>query len=170
MPRLIAAAIAAALLASALPVTAQAPIDTTWKRGGVCYEVFVRSFFDSDGDGIGDLNGLTSKLDYINDGNPSSARSLGAKCIWLMPVAASPSYHGYDTKNYYRVNPEYGNAADFKRLVAEAHRRGIKVLVDLVLNHASSRHPYFLEALRDTTSQYRKWFRWSATKPAELNP
>src|SRR6476661_4731635 len=69
---------------------ARAPIDTTWRQGGVCYEIFVRSFFDSDGDGIGDLNGVTAKLDYINDGNPSSTRSLGAKCIWLMPVAASP--------------------------------------------------------------------------------
>src|SRR6186997_873980 len=69
---------------------------------------------------------LTLKLDYINDGNARSTRSLGARCIWLMPIDASPSYHGYDVKNYYRVNPEYGNAADFKRLVAEAHRRGIR--------------------------------------------
>src|SRR3954470_5185332 len=122
-------ALSIAFTGAAVPLDAQparAPIDTTWRSGGACYEVFVRSFFDSDGDGIGDLNGLAQKLDYINDGNPASTRSLGAKCIWLMPVAASPSYHGYDTKNYYRVNPEYGNAADFKRLVAEAHRRGIK--------------------------------------------
>ena len=81
---------------------------TGWKRGAVCYEIFVRSFYDSDGDGIGDLNGLTQKLDYINDGNASSRRDLGARCIWLMPVVASPSYHGYDATNYYRVNPQYG--------------------------------------------------------------
>src|SRR5437016_5046924 len=70
-----------------------------WKRGAVCYEVFVRSFYDSDGDGIGDLNGLTQKLDYINSGDSTSRRDLGARCLWLMPVVASPSYHGYDATN-----------------------------------------------------------------------
>ena len=149
---------------------ARATIDTTWRQGGVCYEIFVRSFFDSDGDGIGDLEGLTQKLDYVNDGNPRSTRSLGAKCIWLMPVDASPSYHGYDVKNYYRVNPEYGSNADFKRLVAAAHRRGIRVLVDLVLNHASSEHPYFKEAVHDPASPHRSWFRFSPTAPAERGP
>jgi glycosidase len=162
-----------ALLAAARPSAAQprrAPIDTTWRRGGTCYEIFVRSFFDSDGDGIGDFNGLTQKLDYVNDGNPRSTKSLGAKCIWLMPIDASPSYHGYDVKNYYRVNPEYGTTADFKRLVAAAHRRGIEVLVDLVLNHASSQHPYFLEALHDPASPHRNWFRWSATPRDDKGP
>jgi glycosidase len=149
---------------------ARATIDTTWRQGGVCYEIFVRSFFDSDGDGIGDLAGVTAKLDYVNDGNPRSTRSLGAKCIWLMPIDASPSYHGYDVKNYYRVNPEYGTAADFRRLVAEAHRRGIRVIVDLVLNHASSEHPYFKEAIHDPASPHRSWFRFSPTPPAERGP
>jgi len=149
---------------------ARAPRDTTWRRGGVCYEVFVRSFYDSNGDGIGDLNGLTQKLDYINDGTARSTRSLGARCIWLMPIDASPSYHGYDVKDYYRVNPEYGTNADFKRLVAEAHRRGIEVLVDLVLNHASSEHPYFKEALLDSASPHRSWFRFSPTKPNVTGP
>src|SRR6185437_9365895 len=97
----------------------------SWTTGGVCYEVFIRSFYDSNGDGIGDINGLIDKLDYINDGNPASTRDLGADCIWLMPVTASPSYHGYDVSDYYRVQPAYGTNADFKRLVAEAHRRGI---------------------------------------------
>jgi glycosidase len=87
-----------------------------------------------------------------------------------MPVAESPSYHGYDVSNYYRVEPDYGSASDFKRLVTEAHKRGIKVLVDLVLNHASSEHPYFKEALRDTASPHRSWFRWSATKPDQKGP
>src|SRR5215212_7784062 len=112
------ASIGSSSIAGAQP--ARTPIDTTWRQGGVCYEIFVRSFFDSDGDGIGDLNGLTQKLDYVNDGDPRSTRSLGARCIWLMPVAASPSYHGYDVKNYYRVNPEYGTSAEFQRLVPEA--------------------------------------------------
>ena len=122
---------------------------------GTCYEVFVRSFQDSDGDGIGDLNGLTAKLDYV--------ANLGASCIWLMPVAASPSYHGYDVSDYYRVEPAYGTKDDFKRLVAEAHRRHIAVLVDMVLNHSSDRHPYFQAALRDTASPYRSWYRFSPT-------
>ena len=162
------ACLAASVAADAQPARPRA--DGAWRQGGVCYEIFVRSFYDSDGDGIGDFAGLTRKLDYINDGNPRSTSSLGARCIWLMPVAASPSYHGYDVKNYYRVNPEYGTAADFKRMVAEAHRRGIRVLVDLVLNHASSEHPYFKEALRDPASQYRSWFRFSPTPSTERGP
>ena len=155
-------------VAAAQPARTRA--DTAWRQGAVCYEIFVRSFFDSDGDGIGDFAGLTQKLDYVNDGDPRSTRDLGARCIWLMPVAASPSYHGYDVKNYYRVNPEYGTSADFKRLVAAAHRRGIRVLVDLVLNHASSEHPYFKEALRDPASPHRSWFRFATAPPAERGP
>jgi len=126
-----------------------------WTHGGVCYEIFVRSFYDSNGDGTGDLNGLTQKLDYV--------AGLGADCIWLMPIAASPSYHGYDVSDYYRVEPAYGTNDDFKRFMVEAHRRGIAVLVDMVLNHSSSQHPAFLQALRDTTSPYRAWYRFSKT-------
>jgi alpha-amylase len=132
-----------------------------WTSGAVCYEVFVRSFFDSDGDGVGDLDGLIRKLDYINDGDPASTTDLGASCIWLMPIAASPSYHGYDVTDYYRVEPAYGSNADFKRFVAAAHRRGIKVLVDLVLNHTSDRNPWFQAALRDSSSPYRSWYRFA---------
>ena len=124
-------------------------------RPVTCYEVFVRSFYDSNGDGIGDLRGLTQKLDYI--------AGLGADCVWLMPVAESPSYHGYDVTNYYKIEPDYGTNDDFKAFAAAAHQRNIRVLVDLVLNHASSVHPFFQEALRDTVSPYRSWFRWSAT-------
>lgn len=141
-----------------------------WKRGAVCYEIFVRSFQDSDGDGIGDLNGLINRLDYVNDGRVDRRGDLGARCIWLMPVAESPSYHGYDVSNYYRVNPEYGTNEDFRRLVAEAHRRGIRVLVDMVLNHASSSHPYFQEALRDPSSPYRSWFVFRPQHPGVKNP
>ncbi|TLY45705.1 MAG: alpha-amylase, partial [Gemmatimonadetes bacterium] len=139
----------AALLTAALAAAAagQSPSGPAWTRGAVCYEIFVRSFFDSDGDGIGDLNGLIRKLGYVD--------SLGASCIWLMPVAQSPSYHGYDVSDYYRVAPAYGTNADFKRLVAEAHRRRIKVLVDMVLNHTSNENPWFQAALKDTTSPYR---------------
>jgi glycosidase len=163
---------AALLIATSLPAAAQPAAGSAadWRRGATCYEIFVRSFYDSDGNGIGDLNGLTQKLDYINDGNPRTTQDLGARCIWLMPVAESPSYHGYDVANYYRVEPDYGTRADFSRFVTEAHKRGIKVLVDLVLNHASSEHPYFQAALRDPSSPYRSWFRWSATRPAQKGP
>lgn len=165
MRRVAPALLGAALTACAAPVvrlSAPAPV-AAWTRGGVCYEVFVRSFYDSDGDGIGDLKGLTEKLDYINDGDPRSQHDLGASCIWLMPVAESPSYHGYDVSDYYRVERDYGTNDDFTRLVAEAHRRGIHVLVDMVLNHASSEHPHFQDALRNPASPYRSWFRWSPT-------
>ena len=173
MPRFAHTLFSATLFCATLfasSAAAQPAVGTDWKRGAVCYEVFVRSFYDSDGDGIGDLKGLTEKLDYINDGNPASRSDLGARCIWLMPIDASPSYHGYDVKNYYRVNPDYGTNAEFKRLVAAAHKRGIKVLVDLVLNHASSEHPFFKEALRDTASPHRAWFRFSPTNPAVKGP
>ena len=160
---------ALALGAAAAAASAQAS-PPAWTRGATCYEVFVRSFQDSDGDGIGDIKGLTSRLDYINDGRADPHTSLGARCIWLMPVAASPSYHGYDVSDYYRVEPAYGTNADFKQLVAEAHKRGIRVLVDMVLNHSSSEHPYFKAALRDPASPYRAWYRWASRKPGELNP
>ena len=150
---------------SLLASTAIAQAGPGWTKGATCYEIFVRSFHDSDGDGVGDLKGLTQKLDYINDGNANSTKSLGAKCIWLMPVDASPSYHGYDVTNYYHVNPQYGTDEDFKQLVASAHKHGIKVLVDLVLNHSSNEHPYFKEALRDTASPHRSWYIFSKTKP-----
>ncbi|HYD53650.1 MAG TPA: alpha-amylase family glycosyl hydrolase [Gemmatimonadaceae bacterium] len=153
----------AALAATAASAAAQreTPAALAWTRGATCYEVFVRSFQDSDGDGVGDLRGLVSRLDYINDGDPRTTGDLGARCIWLMPIAESPSYHGYDVTDYYRVDREYGTNDDFKRLMAEAHRRGIRVLLDMVINHASSEHPWFQAALRDTTSPYRAWFRWS---------
>ncbi|HEX6041747.1 alpha-amylase family glycosyl hydrolase [Longimicrobium sp.] len=160
---------AAVASAAAAPLAAQSQA-AEWTRGATCYEVFVRSFQDSDGDGVGDLNGLIQRLDYINDGDPDRQDDLGAQCIWLMPIAESPSYHGYDVVDYYAVDREYGTADDFKRLMAEAHRRGIHVLVDLVLNHSSSDHPWFQEALRDPRSRYRSWYIFSPTHPGVRNP
>lgn len=148
--------------AAANAASAQQRVTAEWTRGAVCYELFVRSFFDSDNDGIGDFNGLTAKLDYINDGDPATRRDLGARCVWLMPVMPSPSYHGYDATDYYRVNPQYGTNDDFKRFVREAHRRGVRVLIDMVLNHASNEHPFFKSALLDPASPYRNWWRWAA--------
>jgi alpha-amylase len=141
-----------------------------WWRDGVCYEIFVRSFVDSDGDGIGDLRGLTSRLDYINDGNPRTPMDLGANCIWLMPISKSVSYHGYDVTDYYHVDPHYGTDEDFRQLMREAHRRGIHVIVDFVPNHSSDQHPFFQSALQGPASPYRDWYRWSAVKPNQTGP
>lgn len=159
----------AVLALAAFPAAAQ-PAAAEWTRGSTCYEVFVRSFHDSNGDGVGDIPGLIQKLDYINDGDPASMDDLGANCIWLMPIAESPSYHGYDVVDYYSVDREYGTADDFKRLMAEAHRRGIHVLVDMVLNHSSSDNPWFQEALRNPDSRYRDWYLFSAEHPGVRNP
>jgi alpha-amylase len=121
--------------------------------GDVYYEIFVRSFYDTNGDGIGDLNGVTAKLDYLKE--------LGVSGIWLMPINASPSYHGYDTTDYYAINSEYGTLDDLKQLLQEAHKRDIKVIMDLVVNHSSKEHPWFKEALKDENSPYRSWYTFA---------
>lgn len=102
------------------------------------YEIFVYSFYDSDGDGIGDLNGVTQKLDYIQD--------MGFNGIWLMPVMPSTTYHKYDVKDYCSIDPQYGTIDDFKKLVEECHKRGIKVVIDMVINHTSTSHQWFIKA------------------------
>ncbi len=152
------------------PISPPAPLPAGWWDEAVCYEVFVRSFYDSDGDGIGDLRGLIAKLDYINDGDPNTRSDLGATCIWLMPIAAAASYHGYDPIDYYRVDPAYGTNEDFQELVREAEARGIKVVIDLVLNHTSAQHPWFQEALHDPNSPYRDWYLWSEVEPSYRGP
>lgn len=143
--------------------------EETWWNDRVFYEVFVRSFYDSDGDGIGDLQGLIQKLDYLNDGDPSTTEDLGVTGLWLMPIMASPSYHGYDVTDYYTVNPDYGTNDDFKQLMAEAHQRGIAVIVDLVLNHTSSQNPWFLES-QTPGSEYDDWYVWEAENPNFKGP
>ena len=138
-----------------------------WWNDSVFYEIFVRSFFDSDGDGIGDLNGLTGKLDYLNDGDPETTTDLGITGIWLMPIFPSPSYHGYDVTDYYDINPDYGTLADFEKLLDEAHQRGIRVIIDLVINHTSNEHPWFQQA-KDPSSPYHDWYIWTDTNPGYL--
>ena len=130
-----------------------------WWRTAVFYEIFVRSFRDSDGDGVGDLAGLTSQLDYLNDGDPLTRTDLGVDALWLMPIQTSPSYHGYDVTDYKAINPDYGDLADFDRLLQQAHRRGIKVIIDFVLNHSSSQHPWFRQA-RAPGSAQRDFYIW----------
>lgn len=121
------------------------------------YEIFVQSFCDSDGDGCGDLNGVTQKLDYIRD--------LGYTGIWLMPIHPSPSYHGYDVMDYLGVSPRYGTIEDYENLVSAAHEKGIKVIIDLVVNHTSSEHPWFKAALAGD-AKYSSYYTFS-TKAQE---
>lgn len=111
------------------------------------YEAFVYSFYDSDGDGIGDLNGLTSQLDYLNDGDSSTDTDLGVNGIWLMPIMPSTTYHKYDVTDYCDIDPEYGTMDDFDAFVSAAHERGINVIIDFVMNHTSSEHPWFTQAV-----------------------
>ncbi len=136
----------------AMPVHAAPAATQEPAASGVWYEIFVRSWYDTDGDGIGDLDGVTAKLDYL--------QKLGVSGIWLMPVNPSPSYHGYDVTDYEAVNPQYGTLADFRELAKAAHARGIRVIIDMVANHSSSRNPWFRSAL-DPESPYRDWYTWA---------
>lgn len=113
------------------------------------YEVFVRSFADGNGDGIGDLRGLADNLDYLNDGDDSTMTDLGINGIWMMPINMSPSYHKYDVTDYYQIDDEYGTMEDFDYLVEECNKRDIWLQMDLVLNHTSNQHPWFLEAVKE---------------------
>lgn len=145
-------------------------IELPWWNDAVFYEIFVRSFADSDGDGIGDFKGLTQKLDYLNDGNPDTTTDLGITGIWLMPIHPSPSYHGYDVTDYTAVNPEYGTLEDFQAFLDAAHQRGIRVIIDLVLNHTSNEHPWFVSALEGPSSPYYDYYIWSDTDPGIRGP
>lgn len=127
------------------------------KPSGIYYEIFVRSFHDSNGDGVGDINGITKKLDYLKD--------LGISGLWLTPVHPSPTYHKYDVLDYKAIDAEYGTIDDYKKLVTEAHKRGIKILLDLVVNHTSSEHPWFKAACGNDAT-YKDFYVWSDTAKA----
>ncbi|MBY0312349.1 MAG: hypothetical protein K2W85_09790 [Phycisphaerales bacterium] len=151
------------------------PARLGWWNDAVFYEIFVRSFKDSAsgplaGDGVGDIRGLIDKLDYLNDGDPKTTTDLGINGIWLMPMHPSPTYHGYDITDYRGINPQYGTLDDYRDLLRACHKRDIKVILDLVLNHCSSRHPWFIEAAKDAKSPKRDWFIWSATNPSYRGP
>ena len=126
-------------------------LDKKWWKKEVGYQIYPRSFYDSNNDGIGDLNGITEKLDYLKD--------LGITLIWVCPIFKSPmDDNGYDISDYYDVNPEFGTKEDLEKLIAEAEKRGIKVILDLVINHTSDEHEWFLEALKNPESKYRNYY------------
>lgn len=129
-------------------------------QSGVYYSLFTRSFADSDGDGIGDINGIISKLDYLE--------SLGVSGVWLLPVFPSHSYHGYDVDDYYDINPQYGTIGDFERLCSECQKRGIAVILDMPLNHSSVHNKWFIDST-DPKNPRRAWYRWTDGKDPKIN-
>ena len=161
-----------AATASPKVVTEEIPepdLSQGWWNDVVFYEIFVRSFKDSDGDGIGDFRGIIEMLDYLNDGDPDTDTDLGIGGIWLMPIMPSPSYHGYDVTDYQAVNPEYGTLEDFQEMLEACHERGIRVIIDFVVNHTSTEHPWFVSS-KEKDSEYRDWYVWSDTRPAQAGP
>ena len=126
-------------------------LDKKWWQKEVGYQIYPRSFYDSNNDGIGDLNGITAKLDYLKE--------LGITLIWVCPIFKSPmDDNGYDISDYYDVNPEFGTKEDLERLIKEVEKRGIKIILDLVINHTSDEHEWFLEALKNPESKYRNYY------------
>ena len=154
--------------ATAATITAVA--SEPWWSDAVFYEIFVRSFADSDGDGIGDFRGLTAKLDVLNDGDPKTTTDLGITGIWLMPIHASPSYHGYDVIDYRSVHPDYGTLADFDHFLTEAKKRGIRVIIDFVMNHSSREHPWFVDAQSGPGAKHRDFYLWRSADPGWTQP
>ncbi|MFC5598950.1 alpha-amylase family glycosyl hydrolase [Deinococcus cellulosilyticus] len=136
-------------------------VQNSWYANTTFYQVFVRSFQDSDGDGIGDLRGVASRLEYL--------KNLGVGAIWLMPIYPSPSYHGYDVTDHQNIQPEYGTLQDFKTLLEEAHKHNIKVILDWIPNHTSDQHPWFKDARRPGSSK-RDWYVWKTTNPGWGRP
>ncbi len=137
-------------------------INDLWYKNAVFYCLNVETFMDSNGDGVGDFQGVQRRLDYL--------AGLGVTAIWLMPFQASPGRDdGYDVSDYYNVDPRYGTLGDFVEFTHSAKQRGIRVLIDLVVNHTSDEHPWFKEARADKNSRYRDWYVWSKTKPANAD-
>jgi len=146
---------AEALPPTAAPTATPAAVTTatSWFGETVLYSLFVRSFRDSNGDGIGDLRGVIDGLDYL--------QGLGVNGLWLLPIFASPSYHGYDVTDYQQINPQYGTKDDLLTLIAELKRRGMYLLLDLPVNHTSNQHPFFKDAFGKPTSLFSQFYVWS---------
>lgn len=139
-----------------------------WWKSGTVYQIYPRSFKDSNGDGIGDLQGIIDKLDTLNDGTENS---LGIDAIWISPFYPSPmADFGYDVADYCDVDPMFGDLATFDRLVEEAHKRGIKIIIDWVPNHTSDQHPWFLESRSSRDNPKRDWYIWRDPKPDGSRP
>jgi alpha-glucosidase len=135
------------------------PATTPWWERGVIYQIYPRSFQDSNGDGVGDLGGIEQRLDYL--------AGLGVDAIWLSPIFPSPmADFGYDVADYTGIEPMFGTLDDFDRLVAAAHRRGLKLMLDFVPNHSSDRHPWFIESRSSRQSARRDWYIWRDPSPS----
>ena len=132
-------------------------MDRKWWKESIVYQIYPSSFQDSDGDGIGDLNGIRSRLDYLKD--------LGVNVLWLCPIMDSPmDDNGYDISNYRAINPRFGTMEDFDALLVEAHQRGIRIVMDLVVNHTSDEHPWFIESRKSVDNSYRDYYIWKPGK------
>ena len=143
-------------------------LNEDWWKSAVFYQIYPRSFYDSNNDGIGDLQGVTKKLDHLNDGNGGG---LGIDAIWFSPFFTSPQADfGYDVSDYCNIDEDYGTLEDFDNLVAEAHKRNIKVVLDLVLNHSSDQHEWFKESRTDSTNPKADWYVWADPKPDGSQP
>lgn len=137
-------------------------IDDLWYKNSIIYSLDVDTFMDANGDGVGDFSGLIRRLDYLH--------SLGVDVIWLAPFQPSPNRdNGYDVADYYGVDPRYGSSGDFVEFMHHAQKRGLRVLVDLVVNHTSDQHPWFRKARRDPRSPLRDWYLWSKRRPRDWN-
>ena len=135
-------------------------------NANVFYQIFVGSFSDSNGDGTGDLRGIINRMDYLNDGDPNSGVSLGVEGIWLSPIFVSPTYHKYDTSDYYKIDHKFGTMEDLRELVKLCHERGVKIILDLVVNHTATGHPWFkafVEAHKsgNTADKYYDYYSWA---------
>lgn len=146
--------------------------DYLWWRDGVIYQIYPRSFADSNGDGVGDLPGIIAHLDHLAGADVSSdADSLGIDGLWLSPIYSSPQYDfGYDVSDYCDIDPAFGTLDDFDTLVAEAHKRGIRIIMDLVLSHSSHQHPWFVESRSSRDSPRRDWYIWRDARPGAKLP
>ena len=128
-------------------------MEKRWWKESIVYQIYPRSFKDSNEDGIGDLNGITEKMEYLE--------KLGVNVVWLSPVYQSPNDdNGYDISDYRAIMTEFGNMEDFDRMLAKAHEHGIKIVMDLVVNHTSDEHPWFIESRKSKDNPYRDYYIW----------